>query len=61
MTRFQLAIETANAAFGDDEQCAAEETARILEHIAKRLRQGVFEGQATDINGNRVGAWALEP
>lgn len=63
---FRLEISADNAAFGEDEHddyAKAQETARILESIAAKLRDGTgylpAGGSALDINGNTVGRWEL--
>lgn len=55
---FKLEIETDNAAFEDGAEL---EIARILRNVAERLEylDGLREGNARDINGNRVGRWEL--
>jgi hypothetical protein len=53
---FTLEFRTDNAAFDDG---MAHETARILRDVAIRLMQGDLEGHARDVNGNRVGVFAL--
>jgi hypothetical protein len=54
---FQVTFETENAAFEDDSK--SDECARILEVIAKHLKQGYRDGAVYDFNGNRVGKWSL--
>jgi hypothetical protein len=45
-----------NAAFGDCDQEAAEELARILRKVANRIESNPIEpGAIMDINGNKVG------
>lgn len=53
---FTLKIKTDNAAFGDE---PANETARILREIAKKLEASRIQGRAIDLNGNIVGEWVL--
>lgn len=54
--RFQLYIDTGNAAFEDN---PGDELARILEELARDLREnGLLEVEnLRDVNGNTVG-WA---
>jgi hypothetical protein len=52
---FTLKIDTDNAAFED----GSLEVARILEHTAKRLRDGRTDGKLLDINGNTVGEYGF--
>lgn len=66
---FALIVRTGNAAFRSDEfqdengndrldpySC---ELRRLLDEVAKQLIRGGVEGKLFDINGNRVGEWAL--
>lgn len=53
---FKIEIDTDNEAFTDK----AEEVARILREIAKKLVQGSTGGNARDYNGNTVGSWVLK-
>lgn len=54
---FQLRIDCGNAAFGQDEQEAGQEVARILEDVARQLRDyGSAPAYLRDINGNKVGS-----
>lgn len=66
---FRLEINTANAAFHDDDSGEATsaslgvEIGRILRTLAGRLenpRASGDEGRLYDHNGNRVGSWRLE-
>ncbi len=54
--RFVLEIECENAAFNPDPE---PEVARLLDHVASRLR--VFDDAPilVDENGNTVGRWAF--
>lgn len=65
MDTFSIAIETDNAAFGDD---PTHETARILTQLAYRLQNNAYPldgGPAgapmIDSNGNTVGSWTYAP
>jgi hypothetical protein len=54
--KFSLTVEMDNAAFGDCDQEAAEELARILRKVANRIESNPIEpGAIMDINGNKVG------
>jgi len=56
MSTVTITINTDNAAFGESEQEKAEEVARILSGIVKRLQAGsIPDGKLKDINGNTVG------
>lgn len=55
--QFTVTIDTDNAAF-DGDDCGAE-LARILREIAQKVEDGADEGNAFDINGNRVGSFEL--
>lgn len=55
---FTLKINTDNAAFSDGN--SAEETARILEVTARRLRKGFELGNLYDYYGNEVGEFELD-
>ena len=52
-----------NAAFQDEgkesEEALRTESARMLETIASKIREGSDGGICFDINGNRVGFWSL--
>lgn len=60
---FRCAIKTGGAAFcnpetgEEDELAEGYEVARILEKIAKEIRQGKQSGVVMDLNGNKVGSW----
>lgn len=59
---FRLQFKTDNAAFADN---PCEEAARILREVAGRLESHAMNGGypygiARDLNGNRVGDWAME-
>lgn len=56
---FTLTLKTDNAAFCDEESHGAEEVARILAFVAKRVEDGHFEGPCKDFNGNTVGSYAF--
>jgi hypothetical protein len=57
---FKLEIDCDNDAFGGSPALATVELGRILEEIARKLdRDGQTKGHAWDVNGNRVGLWAL--
>jgi hypothetical protein len=53
---FTLKFSTDNAAFADDMHG---EAARILRKIADQLDRGDLARVIVDLNGNRVGSWAL--
>jgi len=55
---FTLKLKTDNAAFHESDK--GEECARILEKIARKLREGYDAGRAADYNGNTVGQWVLK-
>ncbi|MGU3583057.1 hypothetical protein ACLBYD_07655 [Rhodococcus sp. C26F] len=57
LDRFQVTIDTGNAAFDGDGM--ATELARILRTVADALEDGHTSGVARDHNGNTVGRWAL--
>lgn len=57
---FVLRINTGNAAFGESVFDVMEESARILEQVAAKLREGVADGSCHDSNGNRVGSFLLD-
>lgn len=60
---FVLRIRTDSAAFGDDNQAKYYELARIMEVIARQLRDGgdgVVCRKVRDENGNTVGEWHFE-
>ena len=54
---FTLHIDTDNDAFVDE---PATEIARILESLAKRVRDGETGGRLRDINGNTVGVFRAD-
>lgn len=54
---FTLTIDLANAAFDD---WPADEVARILRDVADGLDEGIYGRHLLDVNGNNVGAYALE-
>jgi hypothetical protein len=54
---FKLSFKTDNAAFqenGEHYECA-----RILRALADKLENGIHEGIASDLNGNKVGGYKL--
>jgi hypothetical protein len=53
---FVLKIDTGNAAFEDDPNY---ELARILRAVADKVENGHADGRCYDINGNKVGSWAV--
>lgn len=61
MATFTLTLSTGNDAFGDD---PAREIARILTEAAERASfESIYPGRVyrlRDVNGNRVGYYALE-
>jgi len=54
---FKVTIDLENAAFEDG---WADEAARILERVARRLRTGDESGKCMDANGNSVGEFSRE-
>jgi hypothetical protein len=59
--QFRLQITTDNAAFGEDDTDKAYEVARILEDVARRIREDLeFAHRLRDINGNRVGSCGFD-
>lgn len=58
--KLTITIQMDNASFADDGNDGRDETARILEIVALKLRQG-SETMAGlwDQNGNKVGKWAI--
>ncbi len=59
---FDLNINTANAAFTEDENGvgAGYEVARILRELAEKIEyQSSGKGSVQDYNGNTVGKWEL--
>lgn len=57
--KFELKIETENAAF-DGLGGPQLEAARLLRQTAEQLEAGSNNGSLTDINGNNVGNWDME-
>lgn len=55
--KFTLEITCDNAAFGDDEESLATQTAFILRHVSARVDSGTFQGKIYDENGNVVGSY----
>ena len=55
---FIVKFDLGNAAF--HEGYGREETARILEDIAKLVQTGQNSGNVFDVNGNRIGYWKAE-
>lgn len=55
---FTLQFDTGNAAFDDGN--APAECARILEIIGGNVSRGYRDGRIFDVNGNRIGEWALD-
>ncbi len=53
MSNISIEMNTDNAAF--EAECRAEEVARILEKLAKKIRNGSEGETLRDINGNTVG------
>lgn len=62
--KFTLTFSMDNAAFGDNENDAREEGARILKMVQERFDDSGFRvGTAVpvwDSNGNRIGSWIVE-
>lgn len=54
---FRLTIETNNDAFTNGRKPI--ELARLLNVVAKRIRNGETEGQVRDANGNTVGRFEV--
>lgn len=69
---FTVKIKTSGAAFRDDWSGQVDasgnypldptscEIRRLLDRIAKRLKEGNTKGFVFDFNGNKVGEWKLE-
>lgn len=53
---FKLEFATDNAAF----EVPFAEIARILRDVAERIERGAVSAPVRDINGNTVGAFAIE-
>lgn len=51
--RFEVKIETATAAFGDDQ---FGELSRILGEVSEKMASGFAPEKLVDINGNTVGS-----
>lgn len=58
--KLKIEIQMDNAAFADDGNEGRDETARLLKVVAAKLEAG-SESRAGlyDINGNKVGQWAI--
>lgn len=54
---FKLEFSTDNAAF--EYSYGANETARILRKLAKRIEDGDFDGKVMDSNDNSIGTYEL--
>lgn len=54
---FKLTFDMNNAAFAD--QLHHSEAARIIDEVAKRVRAGHESGTVSDVNGNKVGEFAI--
>lgn len=54
---FKITIKTENAAFEGD---VSSEVARILETVARKIRNGETSGKLRDINGNKVGEFYFD-
>ena len=54
---FRIEFDTDSAAF--DDGLDAEESARILRDVARKLSDGQTSGRVRDANGNGVGTWKL--
>ncbi len=57
MVKFELKFRSGNAAFTD---YPAEEVARILQEVKKKIEQGYDEGNIFDVNGNNIGYFVLD-
>lgn len=59
---FRLDFETCNAAFGEpgDSVQFRTEVKRVLRRVIGLVEAGADEGPVMDINGNKVGSWALD-
>jgi len=55
---FKLEFDTDNAAF--EPIGGLDETARILQDVARRISQGETSGRVRDVNGNCVGHFELK-
>ena len=56
MNEFTITFNTDNAAFEDDNNGAAE-IERILNTITEAVKNGVYSGTISDIDGNSIGNW----
>lgn len=56
-SEFTLTFTQNNAAFTEDPESAAIETARILRQVADAVAAGKRGGKIADINGNNIGEW----
>lgn len=54
---FRIEFDTDSEAF--DDGLDAEESARILRDVARKLSDGHTSGKVRDVNGNSVGTWKL--
>lgn len=54
MTRFEMLVDMANAAFED-----SAEMVTILHDVADCVEQGGDMGRIVDSNGNSVGLWSI--
>lgn len=54
---FELSFDTENAAFEDENRPC--EIQRILAEVASKVANDAQAGVVYDINGNRIGQWAI--
>lgn len=61
MTRqqFTLELDLGNEAF-DSPSKRIDEVSRIMRETADRIEGGIGNGYVYDVNGNKVGQWALD-
>jgi hypothetical protein len=54
---FSLKFDTDNAAFRDGD--FSTEIARVVRTVAEKIEAGIIDGAVYDLNGNRIGEFAL--
>lgn len=57
---FECTFSTENDAFRGDPIYKAQEIQRILGNISRLIEDGITSGSCIDINGNKVGSWAIK-
>ena len=57
--RLILKMQMDNAAFGESNMEALQESARILREIADDMESGNPCGRCRDVNGNTIGEWTV--